>query len=307
MTTLWLVPCQAQFAPDGGLPGSEAVHRDSAQWAGWATTVQFEAGLLDAARPQLGQVPNVSNGNQALGPVNDEVVSMGDGGVITLGFDGLLYDGPGPDLVVFENGFPAANGAFLELGFVEVSSDGEHFFRFESTNLHTEPVGPFDLMRPSLIDGLAGKVSAPYGVAFDLADLPSHASFNRDSIVLIRIVDVVGTPDTAFASFDATGAAVLDPYPTDFEAGGFDLDAVGALHLRSVTGIVEVRADPMRRSIRQARIFTLGELSGFVQRGTHRVYAMNGQAVDLQTAPRQGIFIAEPLDPSHPSLWLFVR
>ena len=55
------------------------------------------------------------------------VVSLGDGGVAILTFDTPLSDGPGPDFAVFENAFLET---FLELAFVEVSSDDVNYFRF---------------------------------------------------------------------------------------------------------------------------------------------------------------------------------
>jgi hypothetical protein len=40
---------------------------------------------------------------------------------------------PGYDFAIFENGFPFGSGSFyLELAFVEVSSDGKHFVRFNA-------------------------------------------------------------------------------------------------------------------------------------------------------------------------------
>ena len=55
----------------------------------------------------------------------------------TVTFASPIYNGEGPDFAVFENGFdiddeydPTGVLHFLELAFVEVSSDGENFFRF---------------------------------------------------------------------------------------------------------------------------------------------------------------------------------
>ena len=103
----------------------------------------------------------------ATGEVTD-VVSLGEGGTITLSFERPLADGPGPDFAVFENGF---SDGFLELAFVEVSSDGEHFVRFPSAYLGLEPIGPFNEHDPELIDGLAGKYRRGYGTPFDLSVL----------------------------------------------------------------------------------------------------------------------------------------
>ena len=56
-----------------------------------------------------------------------DVLSLGKNGVIELEFlDLMAIDGPGVDLLVFENGFTG----FLETGVVEVSSDGLDWKRF---------------------------------------------------------------------------------------------------------------------------------------------------------------------------------
>ena len=65
-------------------------------------------------------------------------VSLGDGGIATVQFQNPIRDGEGFDFVVFENGFFNPPGetslAFIELAFVEVSSDGIHFFRFNTVS-----------------------------------------------------------------------------------------------------------------------------------------------------------------------------
>src|SRR3989454_548088 len=68
------------------------------------------------------------------------VMSVGHGGTITLEFtDNEIVDGPGPDLIVFENPFfctsvPGSDAdpysVFAEPGIVEVSEDGVNFTRF---------------------------------------------------------------------------------------------------------------------------------------------------------------------------------
>ena len=60
------------------------------------------------------------------------VVSLGDGGYGILTFDEPIDNGLGWDFAVFENSF---SDDFLELAFVEVSSDGINFFRFPATSL----------------------------------------------------------------------------------------------------------------------------------------------------------------------------
>ena len=230
----------AQFSPDGGHPGSTAIHVDSAQWQGWATGASFVEGALDIADPSLGTVGQVSLAD-VLGPEDGRVVSLGDGGQLTLHFDPPIADGAGPDFAVFENGFPLTDSTgFHELAFVEVSSDGSYFERFACTSLTEGPVMSFGAINPSRVDGFAGKSSSGYGVPFDLADLPPSDSLDLDAVAWVRLIDVIGSPDSAFAKTDSDGAIVYDPYPTPFVTGGFDLDAVGVLH----AGIPSSTANP---------------------------------------------------------------
>ena len=44
------------------------------------------------------------------------------------------------------------------------------------------------------------------------------------------VVDVVGSIDPAYATYDSQGHAINDPWPTAFASSGFDFDAVGVLH-----------------------------------------------------------------------------
>ncbi len=236
----------AQFSPDGGLPGSTAIHRDSVAFEAWAEGVTFGAGPLDIARPGLGTV-NVDTFRRVLGAADGATVSLGDGGTATLTFGGAIANGPGVDFVVFENGFGVGDGTvFAELAFVEASSDGATFVRFPSTSLTAQPVGSFGTLRPELIDGLAGKFSAPYGVGFDLSDLPATTGFDASRVTHVRLRDVIGTADAAFAKTDSEGSIVLDPYPTPFASGGFDLDAVGVVH-GLVSPTKDLAAEPRDR------------------------------------------------------------
>ena len=61
-----------------------------------------------------------------------DVVSLGVQGEVVLGFgEAVLTDGPGVDLIVFENAFEYGDGMiFAEFGEVSVSEDGESWHRF---------------------------------------------------------------------------------------------------------------------------------------------------------------------------------
>ncbi|MCS6980866.1 MAG: T9SS type A sorting domain-containing protein [Flavobacteriales bacterium] len=217
-----------QFPPPAGQPGSTAIHKDSSVFVGWATGCTVLRGPKNIADLSLGLV-SYGDSTKALGVADNSVVSLGDGGQAVLTFAHPIADGPGWDFAVFENGF---SDTFLELAFVEVSSDGEHFVRFPATSLTQDSVqvGPFGSLDATQIDNLAGKYRTLYGTPFDLQVLAGHPGLNVQAITHVRVVDVVGSIQPAFASYDQYGNAVNDPWPTPFESGGFDLDAVGVIH-----------------------------------------------------------------------------
>src|SRR5262249_33764214 len=135
---------------------------------------------------------------------------------------------------VFENAFFAPDGLFAELAFVEVSSNGADFARFDAVSLTPAQPGSFGAIDPTDVSNLAGKQPIDLGTGFDLAQLAGHPLvtaqiLDLDEVRYVRVVDVVGNGST----FDAQDPehAVFDPYPTAFSSGGFDLQAVGVLHV----------------------------------------------------------------------------
>jgi hypothetical protein len=233
-TMLW-----AQFPPASCFAGTTAMHADSSAFVAWATGCAVERG------PKRIDVPNsalASFGDEtlALGKPGGtmDVVSLGDGGTATLTFDSPIFNGKGPDFAVFENGLhPDTDSTmtlyFLELAFVEVSSDGEHFFRFPAvTHVQSETqLENADAIDPSQIHNFAGKYEVMYGTPFDLDEVEDDALLNKDRITHVRLVDVVGCISIdSCARYDSQGHIVNDPWPTGFKSGGFDLDAVGVIH-----------------------------------------------------------------------------
>ncbi len=220
------------FAPAAGQPGSTAIAASSPSIVGWASGFQdLVRGPQDIANPG-GALASVGSGNDALGPADGiSVVSLGDGGHITLTFARPILNGPGFDLAVFENSF---SDTFLELAFVEVSSNGIDFARFAAvsqTSTATQ-VGSFGALDPTNFHNLAGKYRASFGTPFDLSELAGVSpNVDVNNISFVRIVDVVGAINPSFGSLDSLGNLVNDPYPTAFASGGFDLDAVAALHM----------------------------------------------------------------------------
>ena len=158
-----------------------------------------------------------------------DIVSLGNGGSIVLTFEKPITDGQGADFAVFEN---SLSDTFLELAFVEVSSDGSNFVRFDTYYLGVEPVGAFGNHDPALIWGFAGKFKQGLGTKFDLADLANktevtEGAVDLDAITHIKIVDIIGDG----SEIDTLGNPIYDPYPTTGSAG-FDLDAVGVMNVK---------------------------------------------------------------------------
>lgn len=224
---------QAQFAPPVGQLGTTAMFKDSSAFVAWATAGKLVRGLQDISMPSAGYA-NVGDSASAFGIAGTTgVVSLGDGGVSILEFASPIKDGAGADFAVFENSF---SDTFLELAFVEVSSDGIHFFRFPAisntdTTTQTNSFGPTDATQ---IHNLAGKYRGEYGTPFDLADITNDVLLNKQAITHVKIVDVVGCIQNQYCSRDANNHKVNDPWPTAFGSGGFDLDAVGVIHQQSV-------------------------------------------------------------------------
>ncbi len=220
----------SQFPPQVGQIGTTAIYKDSLIIVNWATTCQVIRGYQDIAVASNGYatVGNDTNGTKKAG-VNP-VVSLGDGGVAILSFQSPITNGSGYDFAIFENGF---NDVFLELAFVEVSSDGINYFRFPTTsNTQTlTQIGPFDNTGDATkLNNLAGKYRANYGTPFDLQELSTQVGLNINSVTHIKITDVVGAINIPFASYDKNNNPINDPYPTTFGSGGFDLDAVGIIN-----------------------------------------------------------------------------
>lgn len=229
----------AQYAPAAGLPGSTAIHKDSSVFVAWATGCEVARGPInildpDGEKASFG-VPAEAIGHAEGNSVN--VVSLGDGGKATLTFDVLIADGTGWDFAVFEN---ALNDTFLELAFVEVSSDGEFFVRFPAVSLtdHATQISTFGEVDCTKIHNLSGKYRQGFGTPFDLAELEGIAELDVQHITHLRVIDVVGCVLEDYASEDSDGNVINDPWPTPFNTGGFDLDGIGIINIAG-TGITD--------------------------------------------------------------------
>lgn len=226
----------AQYAPPAGQSGTTAIYKDSSAIIGWAAICTIERGFVNLSDTTV--IYNGSNKTNygshlyVSGPADELVVSLGDRGSAVIGFDIPIVNRPGPDFAVFENSF---GDSFLELAFVEASSDGQNFVRFPAVSLISElqQVGTFDTIDATKINNLAGKYRHGFGTPFDLDDISSSSQIQLDHVTHIKILDVGGCLLLPYTTFDSQGHKMNDPWPTPFDTGGFDLDAVGVIHNQS--------------------------------------------------------------------------
>jgi hypothetical protein len=229
----------AQYPPAVGQEGSTAIYKDSSIFVAWATGCEVLRGPINIMDLQ-GEVASFGEPSNALGAAEGnsaDVVSLGDMGQATLIFDVEIADGDGWDFAVFEN---SLDDTFLELAFVQVSSDGVFFHWFPAVSLTDEftQVPTFGELDCTKLNNFAGKYRQGFGTPFDLAELAGSPGLNLQKITHIRIIDAIGCIQNQFASFDTEGHVVNDPWPTAFDMGGFDLDAVGVINTAE-TGIGE--------------------------------------------------------------------
>jgi hypothetical protein len=220
------------YAPAAGEPGSTAVSMDDPAFTDWAS------GWVDYV-PGDGLASTWMNPQEAIGPAEGtsfDIVSLGRGGEITMTFDPPIKNGLEWDFAIFENSF---SDTFLELAYVEVSSDGDHFVRFDNDSLTTGPVGGFGAIDPTDIEGFAGKYRQGFGTPFDLSSLATKDEVltglvKLNEISYVKIIDIIG--DGTY--FDTSGDSIWDPYPTA-QSSGFDLDAVGVRYHQIINSAPE--------------------------------------------------------------------
>ena len=228
---------QGSYVPAAGQIGTTAMHKDSSSFVAWATNCSVKRGYQQINDSTLGKA-SLGDSTNVYGKANGTVVSLGDGGEAILNLYQSLHNGPGPDFAIFENGF---NSSFLELAFVEVSSDGIHFFRFPA-NSETQDsiqIGTFGAVDATNINNLAGKYQVNYGTPFDLDELPNDSLLNKFAVTHIKVIDVVGTISNLYSTIDTAGNKINDPWPTPFASSGFDLDAVGLIHVNGINTLTE--------------------------------------------------------------------
>lgn len=226
---------RAEYAPrviTSGVqnPLSPAVSKDSPSILGWATGFSNYTPGADVAANW--QVPS-----NAFGAPDSSPTVLGNGGHATYTFGASIVNGAGYDLAVYENPFTSGVNDYLELAYVEVSSNGVDFVRFDSANRWTTPVAAFGTMSAASVGGLAGKDLTNWGTPFDLETLKNktavrNGTVNLANITHVRIVDLVGAndyPNVGDRYLDSWGRQIFDAHKTT-GSGGFDLMGIGVLH-----------------------------------------------------------------------------
>jgi hypothetical protein len=276
--------------------GTQAIDKESTLFKSWGTSCTVTRGYMDIANPSLGYASFGTDVNGTLKAGVNGLVSLGDNGVAVIEFAKPIKNGAGPDFAVFENGFNSLTNQFLELAFVEVSSDGINYVRFPSIS-KTDSKTQLDnnaQMDASLIYNLAGKYVANYGTPFDLDQLKNLLKLDVNNITHVKIIDVIGSIDLKRSSKDSLGNPINDPYATAFPQSGFDLDAVGVIHQnelatsisKSNVAILEIYPNP---SSNQFNISLLDV--SFVGQQLY-IYDVNGTLVKSQVVTETNILDA---------------
>jgi hypothetical protein len=229
---------QGSFPASAGIVGTTAVHKDSSSIVAWAAGCEVDRGYMNIADTSLG-LSTFGVTADALGASNPSILSLGDSGSATLTFNGSIFNGPGPDFAIFENSF---SDSFLELAFVEVSSDGLNFFRFPATSTtpDTSQIDGFGFTDATHLNNLAGKYRAQFGTPFDLQEMTGIIGLDINDVRFVKLIDCVGSINPLYASYDQFGYPINDPFPTPFPSSGFDLDAIGVMNFSPATDILTI-------------------------------------------------------------------
>lgn len=260
-----------------GTEGCTAIALDDVRIKGWATGCTVVRGSSNLSDPNAADV-SYGEESAGVGPASTstlEAVSLGDGGMATLTFGTPIANGDGFDFAVFENSF---DDYFLELAVVEVSSDGEHFVRFPATSLTQTrtQIGGRGRVNATFINNLAGKYRVGYGTPFDLEELRDSTNIDINNITHVRLIDVVGSIDPQYGTYDAFGHIINDPFPTISRSAGFDLEGVCVLNQQ--LGIKDAEATTLNLFPNPARNLVSITMKAEAA-GTVAVYDMTGRQV----------------------------
>lgn len=264
-----------------------------------ARDVRFHewADFIDPARtsfaPRGSAVINQSGGFNSLGDLDaTQIANSAVPGFLTLTFPTGIRNGVGHDFAVFENGFTfgtnanGVSGLFAEFAYVDVSSNGVDFARFESVSRNTATLagsGAFAGYDVTQVYNLAGKHAAGFGTPFDLGEFSSHALVTNglldlNSIQYVRLFDIPGNG----AYLDSLGNPILDNWLST-GTGGFDFRLGTGLGV----GVMNVSAVPEPSSL----IMLAGAGLGFValRRRRSRISEASGESSISESAKRQNL------------------
>ena len=291
----------AQFAPAQDKPGTTAMRADSSAFVAWAIGCVAEPGPMNITNPGVGLAGVGWPAENAIGEPEGTygVTCLGDGGRATVTFASPICNRPGPDFAVFENGFANAQNPdmwFLELGFVEVSSDGVNFFRFPAvTYVQTETqINGSGCIDPAQIHNFASKYGAMYGTPFDLDEVEDNPLLDKNSITHVRIIDVVGNINPEYCTYDSEGHIVNDPWPTPFASCGMDLDAVGVIHDVAHHSVAENTAETISVYPNPAHDFIVIRTNNDSPLQGVELYSVTGQIVLSSTENKINVSGLEP-------------
>ncbi len=270
-------PEEGPFCGIVGTEGCTAIALDDVRIKGWATGCTVVRGSSNLSDPNAADV-SYGEESAGVGPASTstlEAVSLGDGGMATLTFGTPIANGDGFDFAVFENSF---DDYFLELAVVEVSSDGEHFVRFPATSLTQTrtQIGDIGRVDATFINNLAGKYRVGYGTPFDLEELRDSTNIDINNITHVRLIDVVGSIDPQYGTYDAFGHIINDPFPTISRSAGFDLEGVCVLNQQ--LGIKDAEATTLNLFPNPARNLVSITMKAEAA-GTVAIYDMTGRQV----------------------------
>jgi len=249
----------AQFDGDGGTVGSKAISKNDASIVAWSNGLE------------LNRKSNVTYGMyyDAVGvpdSTNLVCVSLGNGGSVVATFDRPIINGEGYDFVVFENAF---DSTFMELAFVEVSSDGINYFRFPSISTATEEKAT---QTTSHYYNLAGRYSFKYGVGFDLAELEDNSLLDKNNIRFVRLVDVIGGTDT-----DSQGNIIYEYNENVYlYASGFDLSGIGVIN-----GGEKYKVADMEGLLNENNTYELASTTNYDDKVSETMFTKNYQSGGL--------------------------
>ena len=196
---------------------SNAISINDSRIVSWAKGVEVQRGYQGNSTTLLATYGKHYMAQDMPDSTTTSAISLGRKGEAIISFDRPIYNGHGYDFAVYENGFDTN---FLELAFVEVSSNGVDYFRFPSQSISSSESD----VSPSKIHNLAGKYPLGWGTPFDLDDIDDHPSLDKVNIRFVKLIDVDGGND-----IDSYGNIIYDATSSG-PSTGFDLTGVCVLN-----------------------------------------------------------------------------